>query len=97
MEIVAGRHPVVEMMMPTESFIPNDLELDPARRIVVLTGPNMAGKSTLLRQVGLIHLMAQVGSFVRRIGPAFRSAIGSSPVWALPTTWLVASRLLWWR
>jgi len=63
-EILAGRHPVVEMMMPTESFIPNDLALDEARRIVVLTGPNMAGKSTLLRQVGLIHLMAQVGSFV---------------------------------
>ena len=63
-EILAGRHPVVEMMMPTESFIPNDLTLDVARRIVVLTGPNMAGKSTLLRQVGLIHLMAQIGSFV---------------------------------
>jgi len=63
-EIVAGRHPVVEMMMPTESFIPNDLALDEDRRIVVLTGPNMAGKSTVLRQVGLIHLMAQVGSFV---------------------------------
>ena len=63
-EIVAGRHPVVEMMMPTESFIPNDLALDQSRRIVVLTGPNMAGKSTVLRQVGLIHLMAQIGSFV---------------------------------
>ena len=63
-EIHAGRHPVVEMMMPTESFIPNDVALDQARRIVVLTGPNMAGKSTLLRQVGLIQLMAQVGSFV---------------------------------
>ena len=63
-EIRAGRHPVVERMMPTESFIPNDLALDEARRIVVLTGPNMAGKSTVLRQVGLIHLMAQVGSFV---------------------------------
>ena len=63
-EILAGRHPVVEMMMPTESFIPNDVALDESRRIVVLTGPNMAGKSTVLRQVGLIHLMAQVGSFV---------------------------------
>ena len=63
-EILAGRHPVVEMMMPTESFIPNDLAMDEACRIVVLTGPNMAGKSTLLRQVGLIHLMAQIGSFV---------------------------------
>ena len=63
-EILAGRHPVVEMMMPTESFIPNDVAMDEACRIVVLTGPNMAGKSTLLRQVGLIHLMAQIGSFV---------------------------------
>ena len=63
-EIFAGRHPVVEMMMPTGSFIPNDVALDESRRIVVLTGPNMAGKSTVLRQVGLIHLMAQVGSFV---------------------------------
>jgi len=63
-EIVAGRHPVVETMMPTESFIPNDLALDEDGRIVVLTGPNMAGKSTVLRQVGLIHLMAQIGSFV---------------------------------
>ncbi len=63
-EITAGRHPVVETMMPTESFIPNDLGLDEDGRIVVLTGPNMAGKSTVLRQVGLIHLMAQIGSFV---------------------------------
>ena len=63
-EILASRHPVVERMMPSESFIPNDLALDEARRIVVLTGPNMAGKSTVLRQVGLIHLMAQMGSFV---------------------------------
>ncbi len=63
-KILASRHPVVELMMPTESFIPNDVALDEARRIVVLTGPNMAGKSTVLRQVGLIHLMAQVGSFV---------------------------------
>ena len=60
----AGRHPVVETMMPAESFIPNDLELDEDGRIVVLTGPNMAGKSTVLRQVGLIHLMAQMGAFV---------------------------------
>ena len=63
-EIEAGRHPVVETMMPAESFIPNDLSLDEDGRIVILTGPNMAGKSTVLRQVGLIHLMAQIGSFV---------------------------------
>ena len=64
LEIRAGRHPVVETMMPREEFIPNDLVLDPDAWIVVLTGPNMAGKSTVLRQVGLIQLLAQVGSFV---------------------------------
>ena len=64
LRIVAGRHPVVETMMPREDFIPNDLALDEDGRIVILTGPNMAGKSTVLRQVGLIQLMAQIGSFV---------------------------------
>ena len=64
LRIEAGRHPVVETMMPREEFIPNDLELDEEGRIVILTGPNMAGKSTVLRQVGLIQLMAQTGSFV---------------------------------
>ena len=64
LRIVGGRHPVVETMMPREDFIPNDLELDEDGRIVILTGPNMAGKSTVLRQVGLIQLMAQIGSFV---------------------------------
>ncbi len=64
LEIRAGRHPVVETMMPREEFIPNDLVLEPSGRIIVLTGPNMAGKSTVLRQVGLIQLMAQMGAFV---------------------------------
>ncbi|MFW6331351.1 MAG: DNA mismatch repair protein MutS [Gemmatimonadota bacterium] len=64
MEIRAGRHPVVETMMPREEFIPNDVVLDDDARIMILTGPNMAGKSTLLRQVGLIQLLAQVGAFV---------------------------------
>jgi len=64
MEIRAGRHPVVETMMPREEFIPNDLVLDDAGRVVILTGPNMAGKSTVLRQIGLIQLLAQIGSFV---------------------------------
>jgi DNA mismatch repair protein MutS len=59
-----ARHPVVETMMPREDFIPNDVVLDDAGRIIILTGPNMAGKSTLLRQVGLIQLLAQIGSFV---------------------------------
>ncbi len=64
LEIRGGRHPVVETVMPREEFIPNDLVLDPDSWIVVLTGPNMAGKSTVLRQVGLIQLLAQVGAFV---------------------------------
>lgn len=64
MEIRAGRHPVVETMMPAEEFIPNDLRLDDEGWIVILTGPNMAGKSTVLRQAGLIQLLAQIGAFV---------------------------------
>ncbi|HEX6925249.1 MAG TPA: DNA mismatch repair protein MutS [Longimicrobiaceae bacterium] len=70
--IRAGRHPVVETMMPREDFIPNDVRLDGEARIMILTGPNMAGKSTVLRQVGLIQLLAQVGSFV----PAREARIG---------------------
>jgi DNA mismatch repair protein MutS len=62
--IRAGRHPVVETMMPREQFIPNDVELGDDGHIVILTGPNMAGKSTVLRQVGLIQLLAQMGGFV---------------------------------
>ncbi len=64
MEIVGGRHPVVERMMAREKFIPNDLVLTHDARLIVLTGPNMAGKSTILRQIGLIQLMAQVGAYV---------------------------------
>ena len=64
MHIREGRHPVVETMMPREEFIPNDLTLDESGFIGILTGPNMAGKSTVLRQVGLIQLLAQMGSFV---------------------------------
>src|SRR5437016_5456094 len=59
-----SRHPVVERMMAREAFIPNDVLLDEAGRVILLTGPNMAGKSTLLRQVGLCVLLAQMGAFV---------------------------------
>ena len=72
LEIQAGRHPVVERMMPREKFIPNDLVLTEDARMVILTGPNMAGKSTILRQIGLIVLLAQMGSFV----PAARARVG---------------------
>jgi DNA mismatch repair protein MutS len=64
LEIRGGRHPVVETMMPREEFIPNDLVLDEGARVMILTGPNMAGKSTVLRQVGLIQILAQIGAFV---------------------------------
>ena len=68
-----GRHPVVEAMLPAGAFVPNDLILEPdGTRFVVLTGPNMAGKSTYLRQAALIVLMAQLGSFV----PAAEARIG---------------------
>jgi DNA mismatch repair protein MutS len=72
LEITAGRHPVVERMMPRDKFIPNDVRLSADARVIILTGPNMAGKSTVLRQVGLIVLMAQIGSFV----PASAARIG---------------------
>jgi DNA mismatch repair protein MutS len=63
-DIRGGRHPVVEEMIAREDFIPNDVRLDRDAFAMILTGPNMAGKSTVLRQVGLIALMAQSGSFV---------------------------------
>jgi DNA mismatch repair protein MutS len=64
-EIKEGRHPVVEQMIPNDMFISNDLYLnDESERIAIITGPNMAGKSTYMRQAALIVLMAQVGSFV---------------------------------
>jgi DNA mismatch repair protein MutS len=72
LDIAAGRHPVVERMMPRDKFIPNDLHLVDDARMIILTGPNMAGKSTVLRQIGLIVLMAQIGSFV----PASAATIG---------------------
>ena len=72
LEVRGGRHPVVETMMPREEFIPNDVRLDRDARVMILTGPNMAGKSTVLRQVGLIALLAQVGSFV----PARSARVG---------------------
>ena len=68
-----GRHPVVENMIPNDMFIPNDTYLDSKRhRVSIITGPNMAGKSTYMRQSALIVLMAQIGSFV----PAQKANIG---------------------
>jgi DNA mismatch repair protein MutS len=73
LEIRAGRHPLVEAALPAGTFVANDTVLDPEReQVVILTGPNMAGKSTYLRQTALIVLLAQCGSFV----PAAAASIG---------------------
>ncbi len=65
LSITEGRHPVVEQSIPENSFVPNDTLLDTGEnRMMIITGPNMAGKSTYMRQVALICLMAQIGSFV---------------------------------
>ncbi len=72
LELVEGRHPVVEQIQREEPFTPNDLHLNDDERILIITGPNMAGKSVYLRQAALIVLMAQIGSFV----PADEAQIG---------------------
>ena len=65
LQILDGRHPVVEKSLPDGEFVPNDTELDlDQNRMMIITGPNMAGKSTYMRQVALICMMAQIGSFV---------------------------------
>src|SRR5450432_1629188 len=74
-EILDGRHPVVERLAAAGSFVPNDVRLDPAtEQILIVTGPNMAGKSTLIRQVALTAILAQMGSFV----PARAARLGVS-------------------
>ncbi len=71
LEIEGGRHPVVERFASTP-FVPNDLKLDSARRMLIITGPNMGGKSTYMRQAALITILAHLGSYV----PADRAVIG---------------------
>ena len=74
-DIKGGRHPVIEKIMASDTFIPNDAFLDTqGNRIMIITGPNMAGKSTYMRQTALICLMAQIGSFV----PADSASISMS-------------------
>jgi DNA mismatch repair protein MutS len=73
LDITDGRHPVIEAMLPAGTFVPNDTRLDPAaEQLVLITGPNMAGKSTYMRQVAQIVLLAQIGGFV----PAKSATIG---------------------
>ncbi|MGE0353758.1 MAG: DNA mismatch repair protein MutS [Gemmatimonadales bacterium] len=69
----ASRHPVIERLMPRESFMPNDVDFDEAARVLLVTGPNMAGKSTILRQIGLCVILGQMGSFV----PADAARLGA--------------------
>ena len=93
--IIAGRHPVVELAQREEPFVPNDLHLAEGE-VIILTGPNMSGKSTFLRQMALIALMAQMGSFV----PADEATIGlvdriftrigaQDEIWAGQSTFMV--------
>jgi DNA mismatch repair protein MutS len=70
--LIASRHVVIERMMARETFMPNDVRFDLAERVLLVTGPNMAGKSTILRQIGLAVILAQMGSFV----PCDSAAIG---------------------
>ena len=70
--LVECRHPVIERLMSRESFMPNDVFFDLSARVLLVTGPNMAGKSTILRQIGLCVLLAQMGAFV----PAASARIG---------------------
>ena len=60
----ASRHPVIERLMPREQFMPNDVTFSESERVLLVTGPNMAGKSTILRQIGLVVVLAQLGGFV---------------------------------
>lgn len=71
-KLEASRHPVVEKVLPKAEFVPNDANLGKDSEVVLLTGPNMSGKSTYMRQIALINIMAQIGSFV----PAERAEIG---------------------
>ena len=82
--LVRSRHPVIERRLPRETFMPNDITFTRAARVLLVTGPNMAGKSTILRQIGLAVILAQLGSFVpaesARIGVADRlfTRVGAS-------------------
>jgi DNA mismatch repair protein MutS len=100
LEITAGRHPVVERSLNDAVFQPNDVRLSPEEAILVITGPNMSGKSTALRQVALITLMAQIGSFVPAEQATSAWWIASSPASARrtrSTPGRAPSWSRWWR
>ncbi len=94
--VADGRHPVVERF--ADAFVPNDIDLNgTSRQLVVLTGPNMGGKSTYLRQTALIPLMAQIGSFVPARHAKLRSSIASSRASERRTISPADSPRSWWR
>ncbi|HEX5005265.1 MAG TPA: DNA mismatch repair protein MutS [Gemmatimonadales bacterium] len=72
LSLTASRHAVIERMMPREAFMPNDVRFGESERVLLVTGPNMAGKSTILRQIGLCVVLAQIGAYV----PADAAEIG---------------------
>ena len=98
LDIRQGRHPVIEQQLPVgERFVPNDIYLDDDKQqIIIITGPNMAGKSALLRQTALIVLLAQVGCYVpaesakiglvdkifTRVGASDNISLGESTLWS---------------
>lgn len=89
-----ARHPVIERMQ-TEPFIANDVELNPERRLLLITGPNMGGKSTYMRQTALLAIMAHCGCFVPAKEAVLALSIGSSPELEPLTILLQAVRPLW--
>jgi DNA mismatch repair protein MutS len=95
LEIDGGRHPVVEAA--AGNFVPNDLALDESRRLLLITGPNMGGKSTYMRQVALITLLAHTGSSCPPSARASAPWTGSSPASAPPTTSPADARPSWSR
>ena len=96
-DIRQGRHPVIEKQLPVgEKYIANDVFLDSeTQQIIIITGPNMAGKSALLRQTALITLLAQMGSFVPAEVRGSVWWIKYSPVWEPAITFLWANLPLW--
>jgi DNA mismatch repair protein MutS len=99
--IQGGRHPVIERLSEegqSGKFVPNDLYMNGSTDLIlIVTGPNMGGKSTYLRQAALIALMAQMGSFVPAGAPSFPFLTVSSPASAPRITWRGGARRLWWR
>jgi DNA mismatch repair protein MutS len=97
-DIKGGRHPVVELAMPDARFVPNDVSLDmQGHRFAIITGPNMGGKSTYMRQVAVMVIMTQMGSFIpadeAHISLVDRIFTG----WELLTIWPAGRALLWWK